>query len=461
MIFNKRKRWSHKRWFHSSRVKLLLVHMSASGFRCRHIWFGSWCPGWFCRITNQQQLCGLLTRVSSLDFCSERSFWSLLQRCTTETRLDKNLRLWWRCPHATIDQHLVFPSGWVWMCGSANSFLLLVWLVFWHRSMNVTFLSPHPINQEPIIHLFAIQHPTKRFLTLQNCGILTFVSCTPSWWGRMFDFRRYIRCSPKLIFDPSKSPAKSDPIDNAEPCYPHDNTVGSQLCDECLKSNELSVCHKLLFIVWLFEQVWLLTKECRVYQFVPSTSNSRQCVSTILTILQLIQDHLSLNGDDPSKDLRLCVTVLPLCSPILSISQCISEHVLSRRKTTLFFFAWSFSTLEIFIYSSRKSTFEHFSVLLDNNFVRLTFAFSASQIYVIKKWIWFIKINSLHQCSKMDLLFVSLCFQNDLLLALNFAQLLPFLVHCNLNDLAWMLAAFLSVSPRTTYIRLEVFLPIE
>ena len=31
-----------------------------------------------------------------------------------------------------------------------------------------------------------------------------------------------------------------NPIDNAEPCYPHDNMVGSQ-CDECMKSNEHSV----------------------------------------------------------------------------------------------------------------------------------------------------------------------------------------------------------------------------
>ena len=34
-----------------------------------------------------------------------------------------------------------------------------------------------------------------------------------------------------------------NPIDNAEPCCPHDNIVGSHLCDECKKSILLVVCH--------------------------------------------------------------------------------------------------------------------------------------------------------------------------------------------------------------------------
>ena len=39
-----------------------------------------------------------------------------------------------------------------------------------------------------------------------------------------------------------------DPIDNAEPCYSHDNIAGSHLCGECMKSNELNVCRNLLSI---------------------------------------------------------------------------------------------------------------------------------------------------------------------------------------------------------------------
>ena len=47
--------------------------------------------------------------------------------------------------------------------------------------------------------------------------------------------------------------------------------------------------------------------------------------------------------------------------------------------------------------SSRNSWFEHFSVFLNNCFVRFTFTLSASQVYVIKKWNWFVKINIFHQ----------------------------------------------------------------
>ena len=81
------------------------------GFWCQHIWFGSWTPNWFFRITYQEQLCGFLTRVSSLDFCPQWSIWSLLhclQRSTTETHLEKILRLYSRDPPLNHEQ--VIPS---------------------------------------------------------------------------------------------------------------------------------------------------------------------------------------------------------------------------------------------------------------------------------------------------------------------------------------------------------------
>ena len=37
-----------------------------------------------------------------------------------------------------------------------------------------------------------------------------------------------------------------DPICNVELYYPRENIVDCYLCDECKKSNEPSVCHKLL-----------------------------------------------------------------------------------------------------------------------------------------------------------------------------------------------------------------------
>ena len=58
---------------------------------------------------------------------------------------------------------------------------------------------------------------------------------------------------PRLILNPQGHQQSLslgiNPIDNAEPCHPHDNIVGSHLCNECKKSTELNVCHELLSIL--------------------------------------------------------------------------------------------------------------------------------------------------------------------------------------------------------------------
>ena len=56
----------------------LLVRMSAS---CQHIWFGSWCPNWFC----QAQLCRFWRHVSLSGFFPLESSWSLLRCLQTHT----------------------------------------------------------------------------------------------------------------------------------------------------------------------------------------------------------------------------------------------------------------------------------------------------------------------------------------------------------------------------------------
>ena len=64
------------------------------GCWCQHIWLGFWVLNWFCRTTNQAQLCGFWTRVSLLDFVLWWSSWRQpqnLQKCTTETRFEKNV----------------------------------------------------------------------------------------------------------------------------------------------------------------------------------------------------------------------------------------------------------------------------------------------------------------------------------------------------------------------------------
>ena len=75
---------------------------------------------------------------------------------------------------------------------------------------------------------------------------------------------------PDVNFESSTSPAKSesliDAIDNVELYYSYNNIVGIHLCDECKRSNELSVCHKLLSIPWLLEQVCSLITVCQISQ---------------------------------------------------------------------------------------------------------------------------------------------------------------------------------------------------
>ena len=74
--------------------------------------------------------------------------------------------------------------------------------------------------------------------------------------------------------------------------------------------------------------------KCLVYRCVPSTSMSRQFVSTLSIILQLIQALPFWIGDNPSRDLKLCRAAPLFCLPTRSISQRIFEHVLPCRGTT-------------------------------------------------------------------------------------------------------------------------------
>ena len=95
-------------------------------------------------------------------------------------------------------------------------------------------------------------------------------------------------------------------IDSVVPYYPQENIVCGHSCDECKRSNELNVCHKLLSISWPLVPVCSRTKECQVYQSVPDTSISRRSVSILLTVLQTFPTPW--NYGRPSKELRLCTT---------------------------------------------------------------------------------------------------------------------------------------------------------
>ena len=187
----------------------------------------------------------------------------------------------------------------------------------------------------------------------------------------------------EVDFESSTSPAKSDPWNKPNwQCWAvfptWDNIVCSHLCGKCMKSNELNVGHNLLSILWLIELVCSLTKECQVYQFVPSTSISRQFVSILLAIFQLVPVLLSWKDEYPSKDLRLCRTASSFCWPVRNPSQRTFPHVLPYRMTRRPCWHEVFPTLVIF----------H---LLQQTSVRRTFFCIHQQCVasrLINSWFW-------------------------------------------------------------------------
>ena len=129
---------------------------------------------------------------------------------------------------------------------------------------------------------------------------------------------------------------------------PHDNIVGSHLCDECMKSILPIVCRMPGSIMWLLLQVCWPTTKCQVFQFVPTASMSIQIESKLVIILQLIQGLPVWIDDHPSKDLKLCVTAALSCLPARSIVHRIYEHVLPCRRPTQPFLREVFHTLVTF-----------------------------------------------------------------------------------------------------------------
>ena len=70
--------------------------------------------------------------------------------------------------------------------------------------------------------------------------------------------------------------------------YPHENIVCIHMYDENMKSIESDHCHRPWSIFWLIVQIYLLTIEYQVVQFVSSFSISQKFESIHVTILQQI-----------------------------------------------------------------------------------------------------------------------------------------------------------------------------
>ena len=191
--------------------------------------------------------------TSSFDDHLDQHF-ILLKKCTTALRSENKWRLWQRTSESFINISVSSSFKHGVGISQAVSQCFLGWCACVLRRMYHVY---HHIRK--ISARSANQQPEKQLRILWNCETTKFASCTSNLWEQMFNFRRYIGFSPKLILS-----LERDPIDNAELYYPHDNIVGNHSSHECMKSHVLSVCHELLTILWLIVPVCLPIRECQV-----------------------------------------------------------------------------------------------------------------------------------------------------------------------------------------------------
>ena len=212
----------------------------------------------------------------------------------------------------------------------------------------------------------------------------------------MFDFQRHRKNHSEVDFESSRSPAANlnlgkNQIDNAEPCFPHDNIAGSHLC-----AILPVVCHMPESILWLLLQVCWPTTECLVFRFVPNTSISIQFVSKLLTILQMIQFLPVWIDDHPSKDSKLYFVAPLSYLPARNIVQRTFEHVLPCRRTMPPSLHEAFPTLVNFQLLQQKYVIQTSLYIPQLWFFWFAFTLSTSQIYAVKKWCWFFQIHIFH-----------------------------------------------------------------
>ena len=172
----------------------------------------------------------------------------------------------------------------------------------------------------------------------------------------MFCLQKYTRHLLRLTLSPQdlqqSLSLETNPVCNAVPCFPHDNIDDGHLSDECMKSTLRVVYHMLESILWLILPICSRTTRCQVVQFVPNTSISRQFVSKLLKILQLIPITPVWTDGRPNKDEKLCKVPPLSCLPVHSVTQNIFEHVLPCRLTTLRFVCEVFAIPVIFCCSA-------------------------------------------------------------------------------------------------------------
>ena len=315
--------------------KMVPLVTRATHFGYQQIWFGSLVVSWFCGTTNQAQLCGFWTRVSLSGFFPLWSFWwqlRCLQKCTAETRLEKNVCWWVRNPKLTITQPLF---RWC-----VVLFLLVEWSPVLHKSRwaSIPFLAVWFVERNTSITMShksrannpSIRSPASNGMISDSVELWDTDACFLHIQLMETNVRlpQIHKTPPEVDIKSSKSPAKSESWNKTSrrcwavlPTWQH-----------CRYSFILPiVCRKPESILWLLLQVCWQTMKCLVSQFVPRT---RQFVSILVRILQLIQVLPFRIDGHPSKVLKLCITAPLSCLPTHSTVQRTFSYDLPYRRTT-------------------------------------------------------------------------------------------------------------------------------
>ena len=197
----------------------------------------------------------------------------------------------------------------------------------------------------------------------------------------MFDFRKSISFFPKFDVESSKFPAKSGSWKN--PSRSHMTILSVIICVECVKSDELSVCQALVHFVNLRAKFvhWPknvgLPIRARYKHFKTICDHIFDSWRQFLLLEMMIIQAKSWNFVQLLSFLCASSQYLPTCF-------CAWPSVSEDHATV---FAWDFPTLETFLScSSRNTWFEHFSVFIDNYFIRFAFTLSTSKTYIVKIW---------------------------------------------------------------------------
>ena len=181
-----------RRLFHSSRVKLPLVKMSARWCVVSNVSSLNFSIK-IIPVTHPKQLCGFLTHVSWLDFGLSFPFnygFTVLKdiQHSIGTRM---CSVWWNV--INVDQawlefvHACFVDD---LPTSFPVALLHLWFCWFGSVKNEILQSLNPKDQVRVYRPSSFLHRKKWFLTLVNCAKLKFVSCTSTWLERTWGFQK-------------------------------------------------------------------------------------------------------------------------------------------------------------------------------------------------------------------------------------------------------------------------------